>query len=307
MDRIEQILRDAGGVAHLQLLVRAGASPDSVRRAARRGAVLQVRPGIYASHGAHPDVVRAARVGGRLAGTSAARAMGLWTPDGDLVVEVSRSASRLRHPDDPAAPLPAHGVRVLWSRQARRMRDSLGTVDMMTALRQVVLTEKEEFAVAVLDSALRRSPFTEFDLAVLAESLPRRLRGVVSPADRRAESGSESIVRVLLRRHGIEAIPQVRIPFTDLDRFDLLVGDRLLIECDSDAHHGTGADRLRDLRRDAAAAALGFIVLRFDYRQIMFEPDAVIAAVLGLVGAGLHLDRSARQLDRPACEDGWRR
>jgi very-short-patch-repair endonuclease len=86
------------------------------------------------------------------------------------------------------------------------------------------------------------------------------------------------------------AVPQVRVPLTDLDRLDLLVGDRLVVECDSEAHHGSPEQRVRDLRRDAALAALGFIVLRFDYRQVLFEPDAVRAAVRGYVSRGLHLD-----------------
>jgi hypothetical protein len=40
--------------------------------------------------------------------------------------------------------------------------------------------------------------------------------------------------------------------------------------------------------RDASLACLGFIVLRFDWQQIFFEPDEVVAAVLRYVELGLH-------------------
>jgi hypothetical protein len=47
---------------------------------------------------------------------------------------------------------------------------------------------------------------------------------------------------VLPAQAGCAALPQVRIPFTDLERLDLLVSDHLVsdhlvIECDSEAHH----------------------------------------------------------------------
>jgi very-short-patch-repair endonuclease len=123
--------------------------------------------------------------------------------------------------------------------------------------------------------------------------LPRRLRRLLLLVDRRAESGTESIVRVLLALVGIVAAPQVRVPFTDFDRLDLVVGDRLVIECDSRAHHSTAEQLDRDDARDLALTALGFLVLRVRYRTVMRDPEAVVAAVRRLVDAGLHLDRTA--------------
>ena len=48
---------------------------------------------------------------------------------------------------------------------------------------------------------------------------------------------------------------------------DLLVGDRLIIECDSQAHHGE-TNYENDRRRDLAARDLGFTTLRLSYQQI---------------------------------------
>lgn len=294
MHPLIRLMTELGGVVHIARLIERGVARGSVLRAARQGLVCAVRPGIYAVPDAPGELVRAARVGGRLAGSSALGLSGVWMPPAHgLDVEVSRSASRLRHPDVSGRMLPDTGVRIFWASENRRLRDGLGVVPLTTAVTQMLGTEPELFAVAMLDSVLRRTGLSEFDLLALAETVPQA-RHLIGLVDRRAESGSESVVRALLARAGIPARPQVPIPFTDLERFDLLVGDRLVIECDSDAHHSSREQRLRDLSRDARAAALGFVVLRFDYSQIMFEPEAVLASVQGVVGAGIHLDGSRR-------------
>lgn len=164
---------------------------------------------------------------------------------------------------------------------------------MAELIPQVLRTERPEIAVAILDSVLRRSPLGRVDLEHAAATLPRRLRRLLALVDERAESGSESIVRVLLAAVGIHATPQVPVPFTDLDRLDLVIGDRLVIECDSRAHHATPEELDRDNARDLALIALGFVVLRVRYRAIMRDPDAVVAAVRRLVEHGLHIDRTA--------------
>jgi hypothetical protein len=65
---------------------------------------------------------------------------------------------------------------------------------------------------------------------------------IIRLVDRLADTGSESVVGVLPAQAGCAVLPQVRIPFTDLERLDLLVSDHLVsdhlvIECDSEAHH----------------------------------------------------------------------
>lgn len=65
---------------------------------------------------------------------------------------------------------------------------------------------------------------------------------IIRLVDRLADTGSESVVGVLPAQAGCAVLPQVRIPFTDLERLDLLVSDHLVsdhlvIECDSEEHH----------------------------------------------------------------------
>lgn len=291
MTTLESTLRSLGGVAHVRSLGELGIPNSQVERAAAAGVIARVRPGVYAALDADVQLVRAARVGGRLAGASAARARGLWVPPGRLLtVEVSRGSTHLRDPDDPGRALVRgrEDVRILWSGGSRPLRHAFGVAPIADMLGQLVATEPEEYVVAVLDSLLRRSDTSRFDLELAAAGLSAAGRALVHLVDHRAESGSESVVRIRLARAGCAAIPQVRIPFTDLERMDLLVGDRLVIECDSEQHHGGREQRLRDLRRDARLACLGFIVLRFDWQQVFFDPDEVLAAVLKYVELGLH-------------------
>jgi len=62
---------------------------------------------------------------------------------------------------------------------------------------------------------------------------------------------------------------------------------KIAVEFDGAAFHGRLADRERDLRRDAALAALGWVVLRFGYRDVTERPHVCRARVLAV-----HRERS---------------
>ncbi|WP_346622579.1 DUF559 domain-containing protein [Blastococcus montanus] len=53
----------------------------------------------------------------------------------------------------------------------------------------------------------------------------------------------------------------------------------LAVELDGAAFHGSPEARERDLRRDAALAAAGWIVLRFSYRRLTRNPAACRAQI----------------------------
>ena len=59
---------------------------------------------------------------------------------------------------------------------------------------------------------------------------------------------------------------------------------RVGVELDGAAFHGSRAARERDLRRDSALAAVGWIVLRFSYARLMADPEGcrreIVAGVL---------------------------
>lgn len=268
------------GIATLRELRERGFRDARIRTALRRGELVRVRPGVVAVPTVDSEVLAAARLGGRLAGASAASRHGLWVPHPRrLCVEVPRGIH-----------VPANDASVIRGPAGPSV---FGVSSIEDLIPQVLRSEPPPIAIAILDSVLRRSSLTRPDLEFAAGALPARLRRLLSLVDGRADTGSESIVRVLLALAGIRAVPQVRVPFTDLERLDLVVGDRLVLECDSRAHHATPEELDRDNARDLALTALGFVVLRLRYRAIIQHPESVVAAVRRLVDDGIHLDRSA--------------
>jgi len=57
---------------------------------------------------------------------------------------------------------------------------------------------------------------------------------------------------------------------------------RIAVEFDGAAFHGRLVDRERDLRRDAALAALGWVVLRFGYRDVTERPHVCRARLIAV-------------------------
>lgn len=57
------------------------------------------------------------------------------------------------------------------------------------------------------------------------------------------------------------------------------------VELDGAAYHFGRRQRERDMRRDAALAALGWLVLRFSYRRIVADPDGVRREVAAVIAA----------------------
>jgi hypothetical protein len=55
---------------------------------------------------------------------------------------------------------------------------------------------------------------------------------------------------------------------------------KLVVELDGAKHHTSPEDRRRDLARDTALAALGWVVLRFTYADVLRDPDSVRRRVL---------------------------
>lgn len=95
-------------------------------------------------------------------------------------------------------------------------------------------------------------------------------------------------VRDVLRGPGMPRFVQqhaVALPYGTV-HLDAAIPDlKIAIELDGAAFHGSAEARERDLRRDAALAALGWIVLRFSYRRLTSEPKACQREILQVCAA----------------------
>ena len=58
-----------------------------------------------------------------------------------------------------------------------------------------------------------------------------------------------------------------------------LVSGRIVIEAEGFENHGTRPALKRDCRRYTGLGARGWVVLRFTWDEVMFEPDYVLAAL----------------------------
>jgi len=113
--RIERDIEALGGIAKLSELLERGHDVEFVRLLSDYGRILKVRKGWYARKDAPADVVRAWRVGGRLACVSALDFFGVVEGAGAaasrptaLHVAVRANASRLRTPHNRRKRLAEH-------------------------------------------------------------------------------------------------------------------------------------------------------------------------------------------------------
>lgn len=252
-------------------LMAGGARSRDITAAVRSGRLIRARENVYLSPDADDDCVEACRIGGRLACVSELARWGVFVLDVSVLhVDVPATSSRLR----PGM----RQTRVHWS---KRRPTGWASVDIVEALVEATRCQPVRAAIATLDSALHLGLIDEVGLGEVFAELPQRLQFIRGLLDERAEAGSETLMRLLLRTLGCSVELQVRI--AGVGRVDLLVDGWLIVECDSRTHHGSWEQRRVDLRRDQAAAALGMPTYRPIAEDIFWHPERVAAAVRGLL------------------------
>ncbi|CAM3790765.1 endonuclease domain-containing protein [Tsukamurella strandjordii] len=277
MDTLDLIARHAdGGVISRRRLLGLGADPVEISRLRHAGAFTVIRPGWYATSTARPQVVAAVRAFATVTCVSALAFTPVWVPP-DRRVHLRWPAHRVAR----GAPCRAH----------RPLATPVRAVDPLPlALQCAANCLAPDYLVAVLDSTLRMPrPYSIGDLRQCFDGAPRRVSALLDALDPMAGSGTESIVRFRLRRAHMGVRTQVQI--AHVGRVDLLVGDKLIIECDSRAHHND-EQRRADNRRDRAATLGDYRVLRIDYADVMFDWDAVFAEITAIVRTGRHRGRT---------------
>src|SRR5690606_5262575 len=152
----------------------------------------------------------------------------------------------------------------------------LGLAPIDDALVHTYHCAGEEAFFVALESALRTRSITDFARRRIRSRLPMRARWLIDLARPDADSGLESLLRLRLHLLGIILDCQVEIP--TVGRVDFVIGGRLILEADGAEHHDGATNRRRDLRRDAAASALGYETLRFDYALIVHDWPVVESA-----------------------------
>lgn len=255
-------------------LLARGWTDRALASAVTEGRILRPRPGAYLPIDAPPDVVDALALGGRLTCVSALAHHGVFVLD-------SSTLHVHLHTPRTSAPARARMLRRHWGRLHRSPHPCATSVEPLDALACATRCQTPRAALATIDSALHRGVIRSDELDDLFRLLPRRHRVLRKLIDARAESGPETLVRLILRSLG--ASFDVQVVIIGVGRVDFVVDGWLIVECDSEEFHSSWEAQRRDRRRDQAAAALGYTTFRPIAEDILWHPDLVRAALQGLL------------------------
>lgn len=231
--------------------------------------------------GTDDAVVAALRKGARATCLSAARHHGIWTPPGPGRHVYTRRGSATN------SAWVTHGYHHSWPEE-----DAVATPALLLehATRCV-----EPLDVGILaESALHLKLLDEADVAAIRNASPRRVQRVLNRANRLAESGTESKVRLHLELRRVPVRPQVEID--GVGRVDLLIGESWILECDSKSHHRDEAAYEADRARDFRAAARGYRTNRLTYDMCFAGWEETTVWLAQMVATGEHLIPPAERL-----------
>jgi len=265
-----------GDIAHSAEARAAGFSRQAMADAVAQGVLKRVRRSWLVGPTADDLLVRALASGGRLSCVSAASRHGLWVPPHSAMhIAVKPTASRV----------PREGIVAHWSIGPAPVGQYAVEDHLLNALLLVAECVSRDLALTVWESAVRRG-LVQTDVLARVNWRSLRAREVADACSALSDSGLESIFLARTVNLGVGIRQQVWI---DGHPVDFLIGDRLVVQLDGFEHHSSPTARRRDLDADARLVLLGYTVLRFDYRQVMFEWEQVEAVLVTAMAQQLHL------------------
>jgi hypothetical protein len=298
VDLISHVTVLGGACTRAVLVGRCGRA--AVDKALRGGVLARVARGRYALSTASAAVTAAATVGGVLSMRSAAQRHGWGQKQVPQLPDVTfprnhhlpRSARLLVVPH--------------WSDIAPE-----DVVDGTTCIRRTLVDCMRnlplEEAVPIVNSALRSDDVTFAELQAIAASMKGRGRAramaVAAMASVSPENPYESVLAAIASTvPGLQVVAHQPVKVASgkvlhPDLLDARLG--IIIEAESFAWHGETAALTRDCVRYNAFATRGYIVIRFSWYQVMFQPAYVIdvlAAAVALVRRHANVARAPTAL-----------
>ena len=265
-------------------LMADGMTARDITAAVRAGALIRARRDRYLPPETPDAVVRAVRVGGRLTCLSLLQHLEVFVEtNARLHVHLDTRMSRMRSPHDRRRKLDLkklHGTRLHWLAMPNDPGAATCT-DLVVALAHAVLCQPPRAAIASIDSALNKKLIRSEQLSSIFEILPAKYAVLASLVDGRAQSGPETLVRLMLA--GLGCSTRLQVEFENVGFVDLVADGWLVIECDSKEFHSDWDQQVKDYQRDLELARQGYAVLRLTASDILFRPDEVLAALRGLL------------------------
>ena len=288
------VLTRLGGTARWGQM-RRSVSDRARRRAVAEGRIVRTAYGRYALPLTDEMRVAASRLTGVASHTSAALHWG-WAVK---TVPTHPHVTVSRHRN--ITPERRESVCLHWRQQSP---DDIVDGWVTSPVRTVIdccLDLPFDEALSVFDSSWRAG-LKPREVQRAALRLPKRQRdrvlAVARAADRRAANPFESVLRAIaMDVPGLSLEPQVVVQegafWARVDLAD--EGLRLVLEADSFEFHATPKAFDRDCRRYNALVSRDWRVLRFTWKQVMFEPDLVretLVAMVALLRRPRHRSRS---------------
>jgi very-short-patch-repair endonuclease len=278
------------GLITVAQLKQLGVSKAGLSRAASRGVLVQIHRGVYALLPLRclPPLARehAALLhlgpGAVLSHGSAAQIWGLRPPPPDLHVTVIGRDLRSRE-----------GIRVhraaAIDRADLRHHHGLALTAPARTLLDLEAGLSDEALEQVFAEAIKRHVMRRSEARSMVERHPghpgiARLRELASETHdvARLRADTERRFLRLVRRAGLPQ-PETQAPWGPYELDFLWREERVVVETDGYLFHSLRSDLESDHRRDAKLQAAGFIVLRFSWRLIRYQPEVVLAEVAGVL------------------------
>jgi very-short-patch-repair endonuclease len=294
--RLTSLADPATGLITRSSVTDAGFDRSVWHRAVARGDLVEVVRGAAVLPGAAiTDAVKIAAtvvIAGTGAMASHRSAAHLWGvfPTGSRPVDVIRLSGgllrdadrfhiRTHRPADAAAIVPVLRAGVPCTPPARTLIDVAAVVperafDMLVEMRIAGLV-----TVAEVEEQLERRPVNAPGTRAARDALVRQLR-----SERPPDSVLEARFMTLVERFGL---PPMAFQVQVLDyRVDFLViGTRVIVECDGFAFHGRDPRRVEaDRLRDAALTRAGYRVVRVTWSMVTTQPQVVVDTIRAAVG-----------------------
>jgi len=271
-------VRARNGISHSSDIRAAGFTVYDVAGAVSAGMLNRVRRSWLVTPECDARRVAAAGVGGRVTCISAAAIHGFWLPDSARAeqthVAVKGTASRIA----------SDALRIHWGNGPAPTGPNETEDPILNVLFHVAHCLPRRDALTVWESAIRKKAVTADVLARVAWR-SAEAGALATVASALSDSGLETLFVDGMRGAGVRVEQQVWI---DGHPVDGLIGSSLVTQLDGFAHHSSAADRRRDLDADARLVLRGYVVLRFDYYQVLFQWDQVRDTILTAMAQGAH-------------------
>lgn len=265
-----RFMKSVGSAATTATVRKAGFSDRAIRSAVAEGIIVRHRRGVLRLPDASADVLSALVANGLLTCASAGRHHGIW-----VLAE-------------PAVPhlFCKHGAAkgFVVHRETYVEPERPGAVASLadSLLHALRCLPEVEAAVMVESAVIQGRTTREFLRGKLPGNRNGAARRTLELVDGSADSPIEVVARLLFRGAGIRTETQVYL--AGIGIVDFLLEGILIVEVDG-KNHLEPRQVKKDRGRNNASTVKGFLVLRYDYQALMYNPESVLAEVLEVLRA----------------------